>query len=114
MIKAMRSASMKQIYTLASYNFPSDYYEKGMLMLGGSTHLNYTGRYYYGDLSGINTSKIPFWFQRFYKPGNRISKISDWDAKIDDIVKNAKDWDIWVIAGVPAWLQIMIERIIAH
>lgn len=114
MIKAMRTASIKQIYTLAQYNFPSDYFEKGMLMLGGSTHLNFTGRYYYGDLSGINTSKIPFWFQRFYKPGKDIAKISDWNAKIDDIVKHAKEWDIWVIAGVPAWLQIMMERIIAH
>lgn len=112
MIHAMRSASVKQIFTLANYNFPSDYFEKGMLMLGGSTHLNFTGRYYYGDLSGINTSKIPFWFQRFYKPGKEIAKISDWNAKINDIVKNAKEWDIWVIAGVPAWLQIMMERII--
>lgn len=114
MIAAMRKASMKQIFTLAHYNFPSDYFEKGMLMLGGSTHLNYTGRYYYGDLSGINTGKIPFWFRRFYKPGKTISAIGDWNAKIDDIVKNAKNWDIWVIAGVPAWLQIMMERIIAY
>jgi len=114
MMLAMRKASMKQIFTLAQYNFPSDYFEKGMLMLGGSTHLNFTGRYYYGDLSGINTGKIPFWFQRFYKPGKEISRISDWNAKIDDIVKHAKEWDIWVIAGVPAWLQIMMERIVAH
>jgi len=112
MIKAMRSASVKQIFTLAQYNFSSDLYEKGMLMLGGSTHLNYSGRYYYGDLSGINTGKIPFWFERFYKPGKAISKLKDWDAKINDIVKNAPEWDIWVIAGVPAWLQIMMERII--
>lgn len=114
MIKAMRSASMKQIYTLAHYNFPSDYFEKGMLMLGGSTHLNFSGRYYYGDLSGINTGKIPFWFERFYKPGKHISRIKDWDAKINDIVKHAPEWDIWVIAGVPAWLQIMMERIVEH
>jgi hypothetical protein len=114
MIKAMRSSSMKQIYTLAQYNFPSDYYEKGMLMLGGSTHLNFSGRYYYGDLSGINTGKIPFWFERFYKPGKKISRHKDWDAKINDIVQHAPEWDIWVIAGVPAWLQIMMERIIAH
>ena len=114
MINAMRKASMKQIFTLVQYNFPSDFYEKGMLMLGGSTHLNFTGRYYYGDLSGINTGKIPFWFQRFYKPGKKISRIGDWNAKIDDIVKNARSWDIWVIAGVPAWIQIMMERIIAH
>ncbi len=112
MIKAMRRASFKQIYTLAHYNLPSNLFEKGILMVGGTTHLNFNGSYFSGDLSGINGSKIPFWFQRFYKPGKQIAKVKDWEEKIESIVENAKDWDIWIIAGVPAWLQIIIERII--
>lgn len=43
-------------------------------MIGGSTHLQFNGTYYAGDLSGITTANIPFWFQHFYKPGKRISK----------------------------------------
>ena len=81
-------------------------------MLGGSTHLQYNGTYYAGDLSGITTGNIPFWFQFFYKPGKRISKERDWSTKLDEIVKKAPEWDIGVIVGVPAWLQILLERII--
>jgi len=83
-------------------------------MLGGSTHLMFNGTYYEGDLSGITTSNIPFWFQHFYKPGNRISKERDWSTKLDEIVRNARNWDIGVIVGVPAWLQILMERIISY
>ncbi len=83
-------------------------------MLGGSTHLNYNGTYFEGDLSGITTKNIPFWFQHFYKPGKRISKERDWPTKLNEIVAKAKRWDIGVIVGVPAWWQILIEKIIDH
>lgn len=114
MIKAIRRASLKQMYTLTYYNLPSDLYEKGMLMLGGSTHLNYNGLYFYGDLSGINAGKIPFWFQHFYKPGKKIASTDDWELKLNEIVKHAKEWDIWVLSGVPAWIKILLENIIEY
>ncbi|NTW25087.1 MAG: GH3 auxin-responsive promoter family protein [Lentimicrobium sp.] len=114
MIKAIKKTSIKQIFSLPKYDLPRDFYERGMLMLGGSTHLHFNGTYYEGDLSGITTGNIPFWFQHFYKPGNRISKERDWTTKLDEIVKNAKDWDIGVISGVPAWVQILMERIINY
>ena len=114
MIRAIRRASFKQIFTLAHFNLPSNLFEKGILMLGGSTHLNYNGTYFAGDLSGITQSKIPFWFQHFYKPGFEIAEESDWDVKLDEIVAKAPEWDIWVIVGVPAWNQILLERIVKH
>lgn len=114
MIKAIRKTSIRQILALTNYDFPPEFYNKGILMLGGSTHLQFNGTYFEGDLSGIGTKNIPFWFQHFYKPGKRISKERDWNTKLDEIVKKAKDWDIGVICGVPAWLQILMQRIIDH
>lgn len=114
MLRAIKKTSIRQIFSLARYDFPRDFYERGILMLGGSTHLQFNGTYYEGDLSGITAGNIPFWFQHFYKPGKRISKERDWTTKLDEIVKNAKNWDIGVIVGVPAWLQILMERIIKH
>ncbi len=114
MLKAIKKTSVKQIFSLARYGFPVSFYEKGILMLGGSTHLNYNGTYFEGDLSGITTKNIPFWFQHFYKPGKRISRERDWPTKLDEIVARARDWDIGVIVGVPAWWQILLEKIIAH
>jgi hypothetical protein len=114
MLRAIKKTSIKQIFSLARYNFPVNFYEKGILMLGGSTHLQFNGTYHEGDLSGITTKNIPFWFQHFYKPGKRISKERDWPTKLNEIVKKAPNWDIGVIVGVPAWWQILIEKIIDH
>jgi hypothetical protein len=112
MLRAIKRTSIRQLFTLAWYDFPKEFYEKGILMLGGSTHLQFNGTYYEGDLSGITTGNIPFWFQHYYKPGRRISRERDWPTKLEEIVRNAPKWDIGVIVGVPAWLQILLEKII--
>jgi hypothetical protein len=114
MIRAIRKISIRQLVSTVRFDFPIEFYQKGMLMIGGSTHLHFNGTYYEGDLSGISAGNIPFWFQHFYKPGKRISKERDWSTKLEEIVKSAKDWDIGVIVGVPAWIQIMLEKIIEH
>ncbi len=114
MIRAIRRASIRQLVSTVNYDFPIEFYEKGMLMIGGSTHLHYNGTYYEGDLSGIQAGTIPFWFQHFYKPGKRISKERDWSNKLEEIVKKAPEWDIGVIVGVPAWIQVIIEKIIDY
>ncbi len=112
MLRAIQKTSVRQIFSLAQYDFPNEFFEKGILMLGGSTHLQYNGTYYEGDLSGITAGGLPFWFQHYYKPGKRISKERNWQTKLDEIVKKAPEWDIGIIVGVPAWLQILLEKII--
>lgn len=112
MVKSIRKTSVRQILTMSKYDLPASLFSKGILMLGGSTDLKKSGHYFEGDLSGITTSQIPFWFQHFYKPGKKIAKTKDWHDKLEEIVKKAPDWDIGIIVGVPAWLQILMERII--
>jgi len=113
MIRSIKKVSIKQILSLSKYDLPESLFEKGILMLGGSTHLNQKGRYFEGDLSGITASNIPFWFQHFYKPGNKIAKEADWNAKLNEITEKAPEWDIGIIVGVPAWVQLLIEKIIS-
>ncbi|MBT7041112.1 MAG: GH3 auxin-responsive promoter, partial [Bacteroidetes bacterium] len=56
MLKAIKKISARQVFSLAQYDFPKEFYNKGILMLGGSTHLQFNGTYYEGDLSGISAS----------------------------------------------------------
>ncbi|MFM8917035.1 MAG: GH3 auxin-responsive promoter family protein, partial [Bacteroidota bacterium] len=114
MIKSIQKVSMKQILSLAKYDLPESLFEKGILMLGGSTHLHQRGSYFEGDLSGITVSNIPFWFQHFYKPGRKISKEMDWNAKLEEITEKAPEWDIGIVVGVPAWVQLLIEKVITR
>lgn len=115
MSRAIQRASIRQILTLGKYqNLPATLYEKGYLMLGGSTNLNARQGHFEGDLSGITASQIPFWFQRFYKPGKDIAQERDWALKLDEITEQAADWDIGYVVGVPAWIQLLMEKIIAR
>src|ERR1043165_5091962 len=108
MTKAIQKTSIRQILSLAKYDLPSEFFEAGILMIGGSTHLNRKGSYFEGDLSGIQAARLPFWFQHFYKPGKKIAKSRNWDAKLNQIVRKAHEWDIGIVVGVPAWIQILI------
>lgn len=114
MLRAFQKGSIRQLVSQGRYDFPKEHYERGILMLGGSTDLNYNGMYYEGDLSGITAKKIPFFFQRYSKPGRDIAKERNWDSKLEEITLNAKDWDIGIVIGVPAWVQILFEKIIEH
>ncbi|MDP4283076.1 MAG: GH3 auxin-responsive promoter family protein [Bacteroidota bacterium] len=113
LIRANTLTSIRQLISLASYNnVPKKYVGKGWLMLGGSTHLQKSTTYYAGDLSGIQAKNIPFWFQGMYKPGRKIAKETDWSKKLDEIVERAPEWDIAFLVGVPAWVQLCMEKVI--
>src|SRR6476620_8168299 len=85
MTKAIQKTSVRQILTLSKYDLQPEAFEAGILMLGGSTHLNRKGSFFEGDLSGIQAARLPFWFQHFYKPGKKIAKNRNWDIKLDQI-----------------------------
>lgn len=114
MRKAIQRASIKQIGSLAYCDLPQSFFETGILMLGGSTNLEYNGIFYAGDLSGITTGNLPFWFQPFYKPGKEISSTKSWQEKLDVITTQAHKWDIGAIVGVPSWFQLLLERIVEY
>ncbi|MEP6583420.1 MAG: GH3 auxin-responsive promoter family protein [Ginsengibacter sp.] len=113
LIRANTITSIRQLLSLASYTkVPKSSVGKGWLMLGGSTHLQKTATYYAGDLSGIQAKNIPFWFQGVCKPGKKIARQRDWTKKLDEIVEKAPDWDIAFLVGVPAWVQLCMEKVI--
>lgn len=115
LIRSNTITSLKQLFSLTKYvHVPKSAIGKGWLMLGGSTQLQKGATYYAGDLSGIQQKNMPFWFLGLglYKPGVKIAREPDWSKKLEEVVDNAPDWDIGFIMGVPAWLQLCIEKII--
>src|SRR5262249_13618095 len=83
-IRANKMTMVRHFLTLTGYqDIPVKSIGKGWLMLGGTTDLQKGPTYYAGDLSGISATKVPFWFQPFYKPGKVISKTKDWNLKLD-------------------------------
>ncbi len=114
MIKSIQRGTLKQIISTKHFNFTKEQYETEILFVGGSTNLNYNGTYFSGDLSGITTGTQPRWFQNFSLPGPDIRSLSNWENKLQEIVEKARQWNVGFICGVPAWIQILFERIIKH
>lgn len=114
MNRAIQRGSLRQILSIARTDVPKDHIVKNWLMIGGSTSLDYNGTYYSGDLSGITTGKIPFMLQRLSKPEPEIRLERNWQEKIAKITREAVNWDVGLIAGVPAWIQMLFESIIDH
>lgn len=112
MIQSIRKASIRQMLSIPDFKVPPEFYEKGVLMIGGSTQLKKIPHAYEGDLSGILQSTIPRWFERFYKPGKEIAELKDWDLKLDEIARQANKWDIGIICGIPAWIQLLFDKIL--
>lgn len=115
MIKSVNKVGFKQLYSMTEMKVPKQTFEKGVLMLGGTTSLYEKGGYYEGDMSGISAKNMPKWLSSFfYKPGQKISKRPDWEGRIKLIVRKAKQWDVATICGVPAWVQIVLEEVIRY
>ena len=114
MLRSMRRASFRQMLSINRNNVGIDTFAKHWLMVGGSTNLEYNGVFYSGDLSGIATNKVPILFQRFSKPEPAIRHENDWQEKIQKMTLEAKNWDVGLVAGVPAWIQMLFERILEH
>ncbi len=115
MIKSIKKVGFKQLYSMTDFGVPTKSFEKGVLMLGGTTSLFEKGEYYEGDMSGISAKNMPKWLSSlFYKPGQKISKRPDWEERINLIVRKAKHWDVATVCGVPAWVQIVMEEVIRY
>ena len=111
MFTAMQRASVRQYFSiLKEKDIPVTVFNGSSLMMSSSTNLKYYGSHYQGDLSGIITSKLPKWFEVFAKPGAEIRRMP-WDEKIQTIAEQARDWDVTMIGGVPAWICLMFEAV---
>lgn len=114
MIEAIRRSGMQQVAALAHFDLPANFYGKEILMLGSSTALKDINGHLAGEISGISASKIPFWFEGYYRPGKEIASIADFDERIKEIAKQAPNWDIGGLSGIPAWIELMLKEVIRY
>ncbi|CAL67178.1 GH3 family domain-containing protein [Christiangramia forsetii] len=114
MVESIRNAGIKQVSALSNFELPPDFFEKEIMMLGSSTDLQKEGDHKEGEISGISASNIPFWFKGYYKPGEEISKIDEWDDRVQRIAEKAKDWDIGALSGIPSWMELMLKEVIKY
>lgn len=112
MLASFRAVGVSQAVSLGHFDVSPELFEKEVLMLSSSADLSEHKDHLEGEISGINASNLPPWFGNFYRPGPDIAQIDDWDERVAQIAEKAPQWDIGAIAGIPAWVQMMLETII--
>ncbi len=92
----------------------TDFVDGKMMFLQGSPALTEMNGLQVGRLSGITAHHVPQYLQRNRVPTLEVNLIEDWETKVDAIVEETCDQDLRLISGIPSWMQMYFERLLAH
>lgn len=84
-----------------------------MIFLQGSPELTNKAGIDTGRLSGIVAHHVPNYLQKNRLPSLETNLISDWEQKVDKIVEETMTEDLRLISGIPSWVQMYFERLLA-
>lgn len=84
------------------------------LRLGGSSAVYENNESYFGDLSAIIIENLPLWADMSSAPKQETALMSEWETKMDAIIKETVDENITSLAGVPSWMLVLLERVLKH
>ncbi len=109
-IQSARNALLMYILKTGNTHFiPGKY-----IFVSGSPVLEKTNGILTGRLSGIVHHHIP-WYMTFKNlPSYKTNSIDDWEAKLDRIIDETLLENMSLISGIPPWLEMYFERILAR
>ncbi len=91
----------------------ADFVDGKMIFLQGSPVIGTTNGIKTGRLSGIVAHYVPKYLQKNRMPSWETNCIDDWETKVEAIVNETLDEDMRLISGIPSWVQMYFEKLIA-
>ena len=85
-----------------------------MIFLSGSPEMTLTNGIPTGRLSGIVNHEVPAWLRTNQLPSYATNCIEDWETKLEAIVEETMHADMRLISGIPPWVQMYYERLLAR
>ena len=82
------------------------------LRLGGSKELYEDNGSFFGDLSAILIDNMPFWAEMSSTPSNKVSLMSEWEAKMEAIIEESIQENVTSLVGVPSWMLALMNNVI--
>ena len=89
------------------------FWEGKMIFLSGSPELERIGGIPTGRLSGISNHRVPQYLRTNQLPSYETNCIEEWETKLDKIVEETIEQDMTLIGGIPPWVQMYFDRLIA-
>ncbi|MCF6214328.1 MAG: GH3 auxin-responsive promoter family protein [Flavobacteriaceae bacterium] len=90
-----------------------DFVDGKMIFLQGSPIIDNKNGIKIGRLSGIVAHYVPKYLQKNRMPSWETNCIDDWETKVNAIVKETLHEDMRLISGIPSWVQMYFEKLIA-
>jgi hypothetical protein len=82
------------------------------LRLGGSKELYQDNGTVFGDLSAILIDNMPFWAELSSTPSNKVSLMSEWETKLQAIIRESVQENVTSLAGVPSWMLVLLNNVL--
>ncbi|MCK0147781.1 GH3 auxin-responsive promoter family protein [Arenibacter sp. F26102] len=82
------------------------------LRLGGSKELYQDNGTIFGDLSAILIDNMPFWAELSSTPSNKVSLMSEWETKLQAIIRESVQENVTSLAGVPSWMLVLLNNVL--
>ena len=108
-IKAARNALL--LYIAETGN--AEFLNSKLIFLQGSPIIDEKNDIKTGRLSGIVAHYVPNYLQSNRMPSWDTNCIEDWETKVNAIVEETVDEDMALIGGIPSWVQMYFEKLIA-
>ena len=108
-IKAARNALLLYIAETGNANFV----DSKLIFLQGSPIIDEQNGIKTGRLSGIVAHYVPNYLQSNRLPSWETNCIEDWETKVNAIVEETVEEDMALISGIPSWVQMYFEKLIA-
>ncbi|CAM3826585.1 GH3 auxin-responsive promoter family protein [Flavobacterium branchiophilum] len=93
-------------------NENSEMFTGKSLRLGGSSQIYENNNTFFGDLSAILIENMPIWAEFSSTPSSKVSLMSEWETKMNAIIKETLTENVTSFAGVPSWMMVLLQRVL--
>jgi GH3 auxin-responsive promoter len=109
-INGARDALLGYVHETGKSNF----LDKKLIFLSGSPEMAKKNGILTGRLSGIVNHHVPSYLRSNQMPSYTTNCMEDWEAKLDTIIDETISQDMSLISGIPPWVQMYFDRIMAR
>ena len=109
-INSARNALLSYVHESGSGHF----LDGKLIFLSGSPVLDIQAGINTGRLSGIVNHHVPNYLRSNQMPSYETNCIEDWEEKLERIIDETIDQPMSLISGIPPWVQMYFDRIIAR
>lgn len=92
----------------------AEFLDNKLIFLSGSPVLDTKGSVPTGRLSGISNHHVPAYLRTNQLPSYETNCIEEWEDKLERIIDETLSQPMSLISGIPPWVQMYFDRIIAR